>query len=165
MLNKISRIKSFPIDSATIAAFLVLTLFVGLILLQVFSEPVHQRRLHRDLSKLRGLYLALKNYSLDNNGVLPPMKSPQQMQQALFPDYVKSREEFVEEATQRPFQPNPLLSGRKVSSLDKQAEETIAAYGAPRNDWGKRYVVFLDGTVKTMDESEWQQLRKEAGIP
>ncbi|NJK40122.1 MAG: hypothetical protein HC835_22065 [Oscillatoriales cyanobacterium RM2_1_1] len=106
---------------------------------------------------------ALLLYTEENDDTLPPMTTPAAAQEALF-EWVGDREVFVYSQTAAPYQPNSSLSGKKLSAI-ANPEEVVAFYEAqPRAD-GSRMVVYLDGAVGQVADSEWSGVKQVSGLP
>lgn len=124
------------------------------------------------VSHLKQLGVALKSYSMDYDGILPPMRSAQSMaqietpidstrlptvQQAIYP-YVKTPEIFTHPTTHQIYRPNLNLSRRNVENVRNPAQ-IVAFYEASPAPDGRRAVLYLDGHVARENENEWAKIR------
>jgi prepilin-type processing-associated H-X9-DG protein len=93
---------------------------------------------------------------------LPPRRSGT-VQQVLMP-YVRTPETFVHPATRQIYRPNPSLSRKSLGEIE-DAATTVAFYEPAVASDGKRAVLFLDGHVERVPETDWPRLKKESKIP
>ena len=96
---------------------------------------------HPSLSNLKQLGLAMTEYMQDNDEKLPPMKSADAAQKALFP-YVKKEDVFQQPPIHEPYLPNTSLSGRPLASFNNPAT-MVVYYEADSGPDGMRAVLFL----------------------
>jgi hypothetical protein len=115
------------------------------------------------LGNLKQLGTALLMYVQDYDEVLPPMQDAQTAKKVLQP-YVKNESIFVNPDTKEPYQPNPILSKKKLAHMTAPAEMVAFYEPTPAMD-GTRGVVFLDGHAKRVQESEWPRLKRASKIP
>jgi prepilin-type processing-associated H-X9-DG protein len=138
-------------------------------------------------SHLKQLGVALLMYAQDYNEMLPPMKDAAAVKRLLLP-YVRGNEAvFVHPQTGEPYRPNPSLSGRRRSSIamvsgrDSRGKairprrhraeipgspaQVVAFYEASPAPDGTRAVLFLDGHVGVIRETEWPRLKRASKIP
>lgn len=115
------------------------------------------------VSNLKQLGLGLIQYVQDYDEVLPPMKSAAVVKTVLMP-YIKSESVFVQPKTNKPYLPNTSLSHRKIASF-LNPSTMVTYYEADPQDDGKRAVLFLDGHVTRVEESEWQRLKAASHVP
>lgn len=114
------------------------------------------------LENLQKIGVALLAYAADGNKTLPPMEDAAVTRKALLP-YAGGKDIFSESPDAPPYQPNPALSGLKLSAIEKP-DETVAFYSAqPKAD--QRAVLFLDGRVAQITEERWAALKKASRIP
>jgi hypothetical protein len=115
------------------------------------------------LGNLRQLGTALLMYVQDYDEVLPPMKDAATVKKVLQP-YVKNESVFVNPDSKEPYQPNPILSKKKLAHMTAPADMVAFFEANPAAD-GTRGVVFLDGHAKRIQEAEWPRLKKASKIP
>jgi prepilin-type processing-associated H-X9-DG protein len=130
-------------------------------------------------AQLKQIGLAVFMYMQDYDEKMPPMVAARNanhlmylpsskttsvptVQNILYP-YLKSTEVFLQPTTHRPYLPNYKVSRWPVSKLDNPSQTFLFFEDAPDID-GKRNVVFADGHVETLTESQFQWRRKEQGI-
>lgn len=114
-------------------------------------------------SNLKQLGLALIMYAQDYDSVLPPMKEAATVKKALLP-YTKDESVFVRPDTQEPYQPNPILSRKKLAHIKFPASMVALYESSPAAD-GTRGLLFLDGHVARIPEAEWPQHKQASKIP
>jgi hypothetical protein len=115
------------------------------------------------LGNLKQLGTALLMYVQDYDEILPPMQDAETAKKVLQP-YVKNETIFVNPDTKEPYQPNSILSKKKLAHMTAPAEMVTFYEATPAAD-GTRGVVFLDGHAKRIQESEWPRLKKASKIP
>lgn len=129
------------------------------------NERMIESRNSSSVHNMKQLGRALQQYITDNNEVLPSLETTAAAKKALMP-YAKTELVFFypNQASQL-YRPNPTLSGRKMAHLENYKTTLVAFYeAAPASD-GTRAVLFLDGRIKRINESEWPQLKKASRIP
>jgi hypothetical protein len=119
-------------------------------------------------TRLPALLSAAQRYAKDHADSLPPMETPEALHAALSPTYVTGEGVFQSPDGNKPYLPNPSLSGKPLNSFSKPAE--IIAFYEPLEpteaDKGKRRAVqFLDGSQRQVTAQEWDDLRKKAKLP
>ena len=138
------------------------------------------------MSNLKQVALGLMQYVVDFDEVMPPMRpaaSEQDVRQAipvspggslwivtkttpvqalLYP-YVKSMDVFLHPRTRQPYVPNPSLSYKNLTSIERPAEIAAFYEATPGKD-GRRAVAYVDGHVVRVTESEWQRIRRESKV-
>ena len=117
---------------------------------------------------------AMLTYASDYDDVLPPMKDVATVRTALQPyvprDEIWSNPLPEQGASGRAkpdldwYQPNPALSFKELRSISSP-EKTVAFYEREARRNGGRYVVFLDGNVRLLDEVDWQAAKRKSKIP
>lgn len=108
------------------------------------------------------LATALLQYAQDNDGRLPPMNDAATARAALSP-YVRDERAWYHPWTGEPFEPNPILSHRKLGQIANPEE--FVAFFAPRPGWkGTRAVGFLDGNAYRIPEEQWPELKRASRI-
>lgn len=112
---------------------------------------------------LQAVAAALKMYTDDYDGVLPPMNKPEAFRKAL-DEYVENAEMFRDPETKEFYGINPTLSGRKIKEI-KEPGKTIAIYQVKPGKDGNRGVIFVDGSTKRLTETEWADLKASSKIP
>lgn len=91
------------------------------------------------------LALVIQQYAQDNDGTLPPMQTPAQMQAAIFP-YLGTRRYFRSPVTGLAYTPNPALSGRSEAAVPAPANTELLRDPRRHRD-GKSVVAYADGHV------------------
>ena len=114
------------------------------------------------VSNLRQLGLGLIQYTQDHDEVLPPMQNASAAKAALFP-YIKSDSIFEQPPSHTFYRPNASVSRRKLASFDSPATMVVYFETTPQAD-GRRAVLFLDGHVKRLEDSEWQQAKAASHV-
>ncbi len=115
------------------------------------------------VSNMKQLGLAFVQYTQDYDEKLPPMKSAAGAKKVLFP-YVKADSVFEQPQTHTLFQPNTSLSGRSLATFNDPSSMVIYYEAAPEDD-GLRAVLFLDGRVKRLADTDWQRARTASHVP
>jgi prepilin-type processing-associated H-X9-DG protein len=110
------------------------------------------------LDNLRQLGVALIAYAADGDKRLPPLNDLAATRQALLP-YTSNKDLFGDP----PYRANAALAGKKLHEIAKPAE-TAVLYETQTSSAG-RGVLFLDGHVARVPETEWPTLKKASGIP
>ena len=118
-------------------------------------------------TRLPALLSAAQRYAKDHQGSLPPMDTPESLHAALSPRYVAGEGVFQSPRDGKAYLSNPALSGKTLASFPRPAE--IIAFYEPLNSTGlehekSRAVVFLDGNLYQLKPSEWDVLRRKAGL-
>jgi len=114
-------------------------------------------------SNLKQLGVAVFIYSQDYDEKFPPATSAAAFKKALLP-YIKSEDAFIQPRTKQPYLPNPWLSSKNATVVANPTEFVLAYEAGPAPD-GKRAVVYVDGHVKRIPETEWPQIKKTSHIP
>jgi len=91
------------------------------------------------------------------------MQSAAVTKKAIFP-YVKSDDVFQYPMTHEPYLPNKSLSGRSLASFNSPSD-MVAYYEAVPTPGGTRAVLFMDGHVKRIPESQWPALKAASHVP
>jgi beta-lactamase regulating signal transducer with metallopeptidase domain len=133
---------------------------------------------------LKRLAIALAMYAQDYDEQLPPMKDAGSTRRVLLP-YVRHDETvFVSPRTRQPYHTNASISGARVSTVilyrdpqmrrpyarykatiaPERAAVTVTYYEATPAPDGTRFVLFLDGSVMRVRETDWLRIRQESGI-
>ncbi len=118
-------------------------------------------------ARLRLLTLALRMYTEDYHRVLPPFNNSTRLETLLSPylaPYQGYPNLFVDPINRTRFGVNPSLSGKSLSTIPNPANIIVFYQQAPDPRTGKRWVAFLDGHVKAIDNQQWQKLSKASGI-
>ena len=100
-------------------------------------------------------------YLLDYDDTLPPLETWAVADQALQP-YIKSKIELTQTGQQ--IYTNPLLSKKKMAHLAPYKNTLIVFYSSPDKQ-NNRWVVMLDGEVKSVGANEWPQMKKASRLP
>jgi hypothetical protein len=114
-------------------------------------------------TRLGQLHTALLQYRQDWDGVLPPLDNAATAQKMLAP-YLRSSTAWTDPASQKPFLPNARLSKKPWSHLAPFASGLIAFYSSAPTG-GRRWVLRLDGVVRSVTDAEWRKLRTAARLP
>ncbi len=110
----------------------------------------------------------MTQYIKAHGEVLPPMTSAAAFQTAVlrFTKPNKSQPAvsvFDDPQLGTPFTPNASLS-EKPLSLVRAPADTIALYSSEADASGSRYVIFVDGHVRSVEESEFRELYKHSQL-
>lgn len=150
-------------------------------LLTAAEKAKRETKVDRAISQtnLKQVALALMQYVQDYDEKLPPMRAAKSTTQItsgmsyyttatspvqfMLVPYTRNPLIFLHPKTRRPYLPNYKISRRTLAGIDNPAT-TIAFYEDAPDAEGVRNVMFLDGHVKAFFESEFQRLRKAAGI-
>jgi len=114
-------------------------------------------------ARLKWLAKAIQMYVADYDMRLPPMRSATQLQPLLMP-YVKDPTSFIDPTSGTLFGVNTSLSRKSMKSIRNPANIVIFYQMQPDPATNKRWVAFLDGHVKQVDQKQWEQLRRTSGI-
>jgi prepilin-type processing-associated H-X9-DG protein len=114
-------------------------------------------------SNLKQLALGALQYSQDFGEKFPPLRTAEEMKKALLP-YVKNEALFIHPGTGEPYQPNPVLSEKRLASIAEPAS-MVLFYEMSAGDDGHRGVAYADGHVKRVSETEWPQIKKASRVP
>lgn len=125
----------------------------------VFQLARARARNAASVSNLRQINLGLLIYAQDYDERLPPMKDAESAKSLLSP-YVKNEQLFLQPATGRPYQPNPVLAGRLLAEVDEPSE-TVTFHEPDAAPDQTRGVAFVDGHVTRLSEAEWRPLEEE----
>ena len=115
------------------------------------------------ISNLKQIGLALVQYVQDYDEQLPPMKTVAEADEAIYP-YLKDRKLLEHPKTHELYQTNTSLSHRSLASFNDPST-MVTYYEASPADDGLRAVLFLDGHVKRVPDTEWQRLRVASHVP
>ncbi len=115
------------------------------------------------LNNLKQLGIALRAYTEEHDGLLPPMGTPAQAKTALAP-LAGSAPVWTRADTSEAYRPNPMLSGRKTAHISNP-DEFVAFYEMNPAPDGTRGVVFLSGTVRRLTQAEWPRYKKASKLP
>jgi hypothetical protein len=126
-------------------------------------SSMNQQTPSQPADSLRTVAVALAMYAEDHGGALPPMDKPDAFRKAL-DDYVESADMLKDPETKEYYGINPSLSGKKVKQIENPSK-TIVVYQAKPGKDGKRGVVFVDGTIRRLTETEWTELKAASKIP
>ena len=102
-----------------------------------------------------------KNYLLDYDDTLPPMETWDVANQALQP-YIKSEITLAQSGQQ--IYSNPLLSKKKLAHLAPFQNAFVVFYTSP-DDQNNRWIVMLDGEVKSVNANQWLQVKQASRLP
>lgn len=114
---------------------------------------------------IRELAVAILMSAQDNDEVLPSMSDAPSVKRALY-RYVHTKDPYVYVSpdTGEPYQPNPALSGHKLSSISSPGT-FVSFYEATAASDGKRAVAYLNGRAARLSASEWTSAKQASGIP
>jgi RNA polymerase sigma factor (sigma-70 family) len=115
------------------------------------------------MRRLKMLGLAVLEFAQDSNEKLPPLDSDASIWNALR-KYAKSRTNFIQPGTNKPYRFNSGLSNVLLSKVEAPAGMALA-YEVFPDTHGYRYVVYVDGHVKMEPEAEWLKVKKYSHIP
>ncbi len=114
-------------------------------------------------ARLRFLATAIQMYVSDYDMTLPPISSATQLQPLILP-YVKDSRIFIDPASGTLLGVNTSLSLKSMNSIRNPADIVIFYQTQPEPGTNKRWVAFLDGHVKQVDQKQWQQLSRTSSI-
>lgn len=132
----------------------------------VTKKPAPAAGSARTLStqRLKTLALEMMMYTQDNNAY-PPMKTPAAVKKALAPyGKASSASVFLEPGANKPYLPNPNLSGVRTA-LVKHPADVLAFYEAAPAADGSRLICTADGRVLTLPGSKWAQAKSIFHLP
>lgn len=115
------------------------------------------------LSNLKQIGLAVMMYCQDYDEKLPPLRDPTEAKRLLYP-YVRNDDVFLHPSSNKPYLPNRAAS-RKILGNIKRPAELILFYEPDLAPDRTRGVVFADGHVKRLNETEWLNAAKYSQIP
>ncbi len=133
------------------------------------AEEAKEKTLHViNDARLSALLSATRRFAKDRQGMLPPMNSPDALQRALVPGYIRAEEVFQAPGSGMLYLPNPTLDGKALKSFTRPAE--IIAFYEPVETAGeepekRRTVLFLDGSLRRVTPDQWDILRKKGKLP
>ena len=78
--------------------------------------------------------------------------------------YVSNKSIFAHPESKEPYQPNPVLSGKRLLDISKP-EQTVVFYEASAATDGTRGVLYLDGHVERVAEVVWPRLKQASRAP
>jgi beta-lactamase regulating signal transducer with metallopeptidase domain len=149
----------------------------------------------RSEARLKQLGTALRMYAQDYDMVLPPMNDPLAAKKALYSYVRRQDDVFLVPGSDEPYQPNAAVSRHqmvgkfrvqnpgeksswfwtvrrgqhpkwmKVNGYITDAANRVAFYEPKPATDGTRMVVFLDGRVARLTESQWQRLKQDLRSP
>jgi hypothetical protein len=114
------------------------------------------------VKNLRQIGVALLSY-LGERRVLPVLTDAKVAREELVL-YVRNQEVFTQPGTQKPYLPNPALSGKKPSDFEKPEKTVVFYEAAPAGD-GTRGVLYLDGRAERIAEQQWKKLKELSQLP
>ena len=115
------------------------------------------------LSRLRQVATAILMFVQDNQGKYPPMQDAAALKKAILP-YLGNEETLRNPATQEPYQPNPVLAGRKETEVKSPTQMAVVWEAAPAAD-GTRGVGFADGHASRIAEKDWPAVKAKSVLP
>jgi hypothetical protein len=124
----------------------------------IFQLARIRARNSASVSNLKQLGTALLIYAQDYDERLPPVADAGSARELLNP-YVKNEQIFLQPATGRPYEPNPVLAGRSLAEIDVPAE-TVSFYEPEAAPDQTRGVAYVDGHVQRLPESGWPRLQQ-----
>jgi hypothetical protein len=134
-----------------------IVLAIGACMAWLAFFPIHEteRQVDQTSIHLKQLGIALLMYAADNDDRFPLDTSSARAAWPVLKEYVKNEEHVRGSSNVSPeFLGNATLGGRKLKGVDN--EQTIVFFeSAP--DQGERCVLFGDGRVKRITESEFQK--------
>ena len=116
----------------------------------------------RSVNNLKQIGEALSISIQDHDGVIPDLTDAASARRILGAQ-MDDTTIFVHPKTKEPYQPNPILSGKKLVHITNPAA-MVAFYEASPDAAGMRAVLFLDGHVKRVKETEWPRLKQISKI-
>ncbi len=129
------------------------------------GAPVEQAQAaaSASMSNLKQLGLGILQYAQDHNQTFPPLGDAGAMKKEVMA-YVKSEALFVHPGSKEAYQPNSSLSGKKLSSL-AEPNSRVLAFEASAGTDGRRAILYADGHVKRIAESDWPDIKKASQVP
>lgn len=129
------------------------------------------------VNNLKQIGGALLQYTQDYDGYLPPMQSVSSLRQVevelqtrttthvqvVLQPYAKNTTIFAHPRTKELYRPNPILS-RKYKEHIINPASFVAFYEASPAPDGKRAVLYVDGHVQRIAESQWPALKQASKI-
>ncbi|HOF89593.1 MAG TPA: hypothetical protein PLZ36_16045 [Armatimonadota bacterium] len=115
------------------------------------------------VSRLRQVAIAIQMFVQDNQGKYPPMQDAAALKKAILP-YLGNEETLLNPATRDPYQPNPVLAGRKEAEVKNPTLMAVIWEAAPAAD-GTRGVGFADGHVSRIAEKDWPAVKAKSVLP
>jgi prepilin-type processing-associated H-X9-DG protein len=144
-----------------VTVLLIIGAVVGLTKLRVNAVDA------RSVTNLHAIGIAWSMYADDWNDKFPDLSDAQNMKEAiaryLSTDTSKAERFFVHPNTGRPYQPNSSLSFKKRQGFNYPSQIVLVYEDAPARD-GTRGVLFGDGHVERVTESQWLELKKTSNI-
>lgn len=114
------------------------------------------------IKNLRQIGTALLTY-VGERKVLPVLTDAKAAQNELVL-YLRSKDVFNQPGTQKPYQPNAALSGKKPSEFEKPDRVAVFYEPAASAD-GLRACLFLDGHAERVAEQQWKKIKELSQIP
>ena len=114
------------------------------------------------LDNLHKLNLALLMYSQDYDEIMPT--SNQSKIQSLLMPYTGDSSVFTDPINSKPFQWNTWLSGQSMAQFT-DFSKIATFYDQDSSLASNRPIVLLNGTAKSVTDSEWQALKLSSHIP
>jgi hypothetical protein len=116
------------------------------------------------LGNLKQLALALLMYADDYDEMLPDLKTPENMKQALLP-YLRDDSIFSDPAGGKAYGVNSGLSQKNINDIAAPADTVVFYETRAGEKTGLRGVAFLDGHTQLVDDARWQQLKTISHLP
>lgn len=133
-----------------------IVLAVGACMVWLAFFPIRATDRHLDLTSvhLKQLGAGLLIYAADNDDRFPPDMSSARAVWPALNEYVKDERAIKSENKESPeFLGNATLGGKKYKELDEK--HTIVFFESAPSEGG-RYVLFVEGRVKRLTETEFQ---------
>lgn len=125
--------------------------------------PAAQNANQMSMSNLKQVSLAMMQYVQDHDEAYPKMEDAEAVKALLMP-YAMNETVFMHPATRELYQPNPALSGKKLTQVADPVA-MVLFYEASAAADGTRGVAYADGHVKRVAEAEWPQIKRASRIP
>jgi hypothetical protein len=169
-------------STAVMVSMVAVTLAAGPAAVGQGNEPELQTV---SQGRLKQLGTALLMYMQDYDEQLPSMKDAATAKSRLLP-YVRGDEAvFINPRTSMPYAPNPAISERRIGtlylyphlkgrrprpvprerSLFGDPSQIVAFYEPGPSPDGTRGVLFLNGRVRRIPETEWTRIKRLSRIP
>lgn len=115
-----------------------------------------------ELQNLDTIGKALAEYVKDGDKTLPPLNELAATKNVMLP-YTKMQDVFVQPGTKIAYAANTSLASRKFSTIQDPSKVVVFYEAAPSSNQ-TRAVLFLDGKVERIAETNWPGLKTQSGV-